>query len=80
MGSKVFDKSIDIQRDKNSRVQTAIDLNELKDLSGIFAIRVYVKELDYEFDDDDKKYDFFKYKAKISKNLIFSNIALALKR
>lgn len=81
VGKEVLSKDIYIQEDKNSWVQTAIDLSELKDLSGIFVIKLYINQddLDYNFEDSDKKWDFLD-KSQISKNLIFSNIALSAQK
>lgn len=77
----VLEKDFDIESKKNIWVQNEVDLGKLSDLSGIFIIELSFKEdgIDYVFPksmQDWQKYDFFHTRADISKNLIFSNIAL----
>ncbi|WP_139451971.1 alpha-2-macroglobulin family protein [Campylobacter armoricus] len=77
----VLKKDFNIENIKNEWVEHEIALDGLKDLSGVFIVKLYFKEedVDFKFDEtmeDWKKYRFFNQKAKISKNLIFSDIAL----
>ncbi|MCW1359834.1 MG2 domain-containing protein [Campylobacter jejuni] len=82
IGKQVLSKTIDIQSQKNTWVNTEIDLKELKKLSGVFAINVYVKdgEFDYEFNQNDDKYYEIREKTNIKKNIIFSSIALSAQK
>ncbi|AJD03998.1 alpha-2-macroglobulin domain-containing protein [Campylobacter lari CCUG 22395] len=77
----VLKKDFDIKNAKNQWQENEIALDGLKDLSGVFIVKLYFKEedVDYVFDEGMeswKKYRFFNQKAKVSKNLIFSDIAL----
>lgn len=77
----VMKREFNIENTKNEWMQHAIILDGLKDLNGVFIVNLYFKEedIDYIFDDDFpefKKYRFFEQKAKVSKNLIFSDLAL----
>ncbi|EAL3939574.1 alpha-2-macroglobulin [Campylobacter lari] len=77
----VLKRDFDIEYSKNEWQESEIVLDALKDLSGVFIVKLYFKEedVDYVFDEDMeswKKYRFFDQKAKVSKNLIFSDIAL----
>lgn len=81
----VLKKSFDIENVKNEWVEHEIALDGLKDLSGVFIVKLYFeeKDVDFTFDKDIeswKKYRFFNQKARISKNLIFSDIALIVQK
>ncbi|TQR30981.1 alpha-2-macroglobulin [Campylobacter sp. MIT 99-7217] len=77
----VLEKSFDLDSKKNEWIQNELSLAALKDLSGAFTLRLSFDEkgADYDFSgfDDYDKSRFFDQKAEISKNLIFSNLALS---
>lgn len=77
VSSKILEKEFDIDFKKNEWVLNEIKLDGLKDLSGVFAVSLESDEdsIEYEFDEDYKKYRFLE-NSKISKNIIFSNMAI----
>lgn len=75
VSKKVIDKKIELKNQKNTWISTALDLSELKEKNGIFSVRLSVSnsdDIDYEGENVYRILD----KTNISKNLIFSNIAL----
>lgn len=80
IGDTILEKEFSVINEQNVWVQNEIDLSSIGDLSGIFIVELqFDKEsVDYTFDDmsDWRVSNFFRNYAKISKHLVFSNIAL----
>lgn len=77
MGKKVLQKELKIKNVQNQWVDTILDLNEFKNLGGVFALRVDFKKdaVSYDFENEEEEYKILN-NAHITKNLIFSNIAV----
>ena len=77
MGKKVLEKKIELKNVQNEWVNTNLDLSEFKNLGGVFILKVSFDKngASYDFRDDDEEEQILKY-SHISKNLIFSNIAI----
>lgn len=75
VAKKVIDKKIELKNQKNTWISSALDLSDLKGKSGIFSVSLSVdaNDLDYK---GENVYRIIN-KASVSKNLIFSNIALS---
>ncbi len=75
VAKKVIDKKIELKNQKNTWISSALDLSNLKGKSGIFSVSLSVdaNDLDYK---GENVYRIIN-KASVSKNLIFSNIALS---
>ncbi|WP_144581896.1 alpha-2-macroglobulin family protein [Campylobacter coli] len=75
VAKNVIDKKIELKNQKNTWINTALDLSDLKGKSGIFSVSLSVdaNDLDYK---GENVYRIIN-KASVSKNLIFSNIALS---
>lgn len=75
IAKKVIDKKIELKNQKNTWISSALDLSDLKGKSGIFSVSLSVdaNDLDYK---GENVYRIIN-KASVSKNLIFSNIALS---
>lgn len=78
VAKEVLSKEFDVVLDKNKWVSSEIQLDGLKDLTGVFTVTLQALEdgIEYNFDEEYHKDRFLYGKGKISKNLIFSNIAL----
>lgn len=76
VAKKVIDKKIELKNQKNTWISSALDLSDLKGKSGIFSVSLSVdaNDLDYK---GENVYRIIN-KASVSKNLIFSNIALSV--
>lgn len=75
VSKKVIDKKIELKNQKNTWISTALDLSELKGKNGIFSVRLSVSSSD-DIDYEGENVYRILHKTNISKNLIFSNIAL----
>lgn len=75
VSKKVIDKKIELKNQKNTWISTALDLSELKGKNGIFSVRLSVSNSD-DIDYEGENVYRILHKTNISKNLIFSNIAL----
>ncbi|HEB9308852.1 TPA: hypothetical protein RZK30_001614 [Campylobacter coli] len=75
VAKKVIDKKIELKNQKNTWISSALDLSDLKGKNGIFSVSLSVdaNDLDYK---GENVYRIIN-KASVSKNLIFSNIALS---
>ncbi|ENS4085413.1 hypothetical protein ACER1K_001679 [Campylobacter coli] len=75
VAKNVIDKKIELKNQKNTWINTALDLSDLKGKTGIFSVSLSVdaNDLDYK---GENVYRIIN-KASVSKNLIFSNIALS---
>lgn len=75
VAKKVIDKKIELKNQKNTWISSALDLSDLKGKSGIFSVSLSVdaNDLDYKGENVYRVIN----KASVSKNLIFSNIALS---
>ncbi|HEB9336801.1 TPA: hypothetical protein RZK36_001554 [Campylobacter coli] len=75
VAKKVIDKKIELKNQKNTWISSALDLGDLKGKNGIFSVSLSVdaNDLDYK---GENVYRIIN-KASVSKNLIFSNIALS---
>lgn len=81
IGDTLLQKEFSVTNEQNVWVQNEIDLSSIGDLSGIFIVELEFDKdgVDYNFQDDmsDWRIDnFFRNYARISKHLVFSNIAL----
>lgn len=81
LGDVILEREFSIESVKNKWVQNEIKFDALKDLSGIFVLRLSFDEdsTDYDFSglEEWEKSRFFNKNAEISKHLIFSNLALS---
>lgn len=81
IGDLIFEKDIEIQSAKNEWIQSAIDLSNLRDFSGIFIVSLRFDKdgIDYKFPSNMEPWrvnNYFYTNGNIHKQVIFSNIAL----
>ena len=81
IGDEVLTQTFDIDTNKNSWVQSELDLSTLKDSHGIFIVELSFdkKDVDYKFAENEESWkisNFFDTKSTIKRHLVFSNIAL----